>query len=81
MKTQLIPLTVKTQCDNGRCRNRAEYIVAREDTPVYMQLHLCGECLKTIAALAKETQAKSSPPSNKTKKGEENVGADSGSRR
>ena len=45
-------LTVKTKCDNGACRNYADYEVVRQDTIVPMRLRLCESCLKEISALA-----------------------------
>ena len=63
-------LTVKTKCDNGACRNYADYEIVREDTMVAMRLRLCESCLKEISALAIPLLNVSQPKksSNDTKK-------------
>ena len=45
-------INVKTKCDNGACRNYADYEVVRADTMVANRLRLCESCLKKIGELA-----------------------------
>lgn len=48
---KLIKLEVKTLCDNGLCGKLASYAVAREGTPLNMQLHLCDKCISALQKL------------------------------
>ena len=51
---ELKRLTVPVRCDNGLCRNLADYEVVREDTPLNRRLHLCKHCVSAIAKVAKK---------------------------
>ena len=51
---ELKPITVKTKCDNGACRNMADYEILKEGTMPQARLRLCKECLKEIGVLAKK---------------------------
>lgn len=50
---KLKPAKVRTKCDNGACKNMADYIIYREDTMSLAQLRLCKSCLKEIAELSR----------------------------
>ena len=49
---------VKIKCDNGACRNYADYIVYRKDTMPSATLRLCKECLFKIGELANSQKKK-----------------------
>lgn len=75
---ELKRLNVRVRCDNGACRNDADYAVKRSGTPVTCELHLCADCLAALAelyarsAIEKENGTK--------KKGGKNVGTNMGDR-
>ncbi len=52
---ELKQCTVKTRCDNGACRNMADYEIVKEGTMPQARLRLCKECLKEIGVLAKKS--------------------------
>ncbi len=76
---ELKRLTVRIRCDNGVCRNNAEYAVKRSGTPVARELHLCSECLAALAALYEGISAEKKEDGAK-KKGGKNVGTNMGNR-
>ncbi|MFA5450011.1 MAG: hypothetical protein WC292_06200 [Clostridia bacterium] len=45
---KLEKLNIPVGCDNGVCTHIAKYIVAKEGTPLSMQLKLCEECVKEL---------------------------------
>ena len=49
---QLKKVKVRTKCDNGACRNYADYEIVREDTMLAVRLRLCENCLREIGNLA-----------------------------
>lgn len=53
---ELKRLDVPVRCDNGFCKNLADYEVVREDTPLNRRLHLCKQCVTAIASVAKRYQ-------------------------
>ncbi len=65
-------INVKTKCDNGACRNYADYEVVRADTMVANRLRLCESCLKKIGELASllESDTKRSKSNDKKTKKE-----------
>lgn len=75
---ELKRLTVRVRCDNGACRNNADYAVKRSGTPVTRELHLCADCLAAIAELYERSVGKKS--SGTKKKGGSNVGTNMGGR-
>ena len=50
---ELKKISVKTKCDNGACRNMADYEIIKEGTLPQARLRLCKDCLKEIASLVK----------------------------
>ncbi len=75
---ELVRLNVRVRCDNGACRNNAEYAVKRPGTPVIRELHLCADCLAAIAELYERSAGKKG--SGTKKKGGKNVGTNMGGR-
>ena len=66
---QLKKVKVRTKCDNGACRNYADYEIVREDTMLAVRLRLCENCLREIGNLAQsicDAPDKLSKKSNKT---------------
>ncbi|MBQ8178124.1 MAG: hypothetical protein IJ033_02925 [Clostridia bacterium] len=59
---ELREIKVKTKCDNGACRNMADYVIYRQDTMSSQSLRLCKECLAKIAELAKPLKTKQKSP-------------------
>ena len=49
---ELKPVIVKTKCDNGACRNMADYEIVKEGTMPSVRLKLCKDCLIEIGKLA-----------------------------
>ncbi|MBO7177884.1 MAG: hypothetical protein J6V69_02155 [Clostridia bacterium] len=61
-------INVKTKCDNGACRNYADYEVVRADTMVANRLRLCESCLKKIGELASLLESDTKRSKNNDKK-------------
>ena len=51
---ELKKIKVKTKCDNGACKNMADYEVVKEGTMPNMRLRLCEECLREIVSLSSQ---------------------------
>ena len=62
---QLKKVKVRTKCDNGACRNYADYEIVREDTMLAVRLRLCEDCLREIGNLAQSICDE--PDKNQTK--------------
>ena len=75
---ELVRLNVRVRCDNGACRNNADYAVKRPGTPVIRELHLCADCLAAIAELYARSAGKKGRKNKK--KGGKNVGTNMGGR-
>lgn len=75
---ELKKVTVRTKCDNGACRNYAEYEVYRADTMPSGRLRLCRDCLSAVKKLCLELE-RDERKLNKLKKETCNVGANLGS--
>ena len=75
---ELVRLNVRVRCDNGACRNNADYAVKRPGTPVTRELHLCADCLAAIAELYERSAKKKE--NGIRKKGGKNVGTNMGGR-
>lgn len=48
---KLEKLEARVLCDNGICKNTADYAVEKEDTPKNMRLYLCKSCVKELYRL------------------------------
>ncbi len=55
---ELREIRIKTKCDNGACKNYADYVIYREDTMSSQTLRLCKDCLIKIGKLSKELSKK-----------------------
>ncbi len=53
---------IKTKCDNGACKNMADYEVYRADTMASQRLRLCKRCLQSLSELAKQVKWDFKPP-------------------
>ena len=43
-------------CELGACGNRAEYVIKFARTGARSNMHVCGQCLKELAALARAAE-------------------------
>ena len=48
---KIVKTIAQNLCDNGACPNRAEYLIAREDTLLANSLSLCSACSKELYSL------------------------------
>ena len=64
---ELRPIKIKTKCDNGACRNMADFVVYREDTMSSQSLRLCKPCLLALGEMSNSLLTKVSTPKKSTK--------------
>ena len=64
---ELRPIKIKTKCDNGACRNMADFVVYREDTMSSQSLRLCKSCLLALGEMSNSLVTKVSTPKKSTK--------------
>ena len=74
---ELKKVKVKTKCENGACRNYADYEVYRKDTMPGVRLRLCKDCLSSLKELVIKLEREERKGS-KVKKETKNVGANLG---
>lgn len=49
---QIVNLNLKSHCELGVCKNRAEYAIRAKRLGIRNEIHICKDCLSTLNKLS-----------------------------